>query len=187
MTFGSSLFSLFALLIATSGSSFASQPQPTPVAHVDVNRYLGVWYEIASIPQSFQKGCNCTRAVYSLMKEDQIRVINTCNKDSVNGKLKRARGRGYIVNRQTNSELEVGFFLPFIPAFRGDYWIVGLDEDYRYAVVSNREATTLWILSRTPVLAPELLERAYEIAEQNGISRDRIVPAVQAGCTYPEL
>ncbi len=183
MSLFQSFLTTLVVVAASSVSAFAGKP--TPVAQVDLNRYLGTWYEIASIPQSFQKGCHCTRAVYSLLKEDQVRVINTCNKGAVDGKLKRARGRGYVVNRQSNAELEVGFFLPFIPAFRGDYWIIGLDEDYRYAVVSNPEATTLWILSRTPVLAPELLERAYEIAEQNGISRDRIVPQVQAGCTYP--
>ncbi|MDH4468212.1 MAG: lipocalin family protein [Bacteriovoracaceae bacterium] len=155
---------------------------PAPDAKVDLTRYLGTWYEIASIPQRFSKGCNCTRAVYSAKKNpSKIGVFNSCNKNSVQGRLSKIHGVAKIKDKNSNAKLRVTFFWPF----GGAYWIIGLAEDYRYAVVSNGEGSTLWILSRTPQMNKVDLEEALEITTKNGIDVGRLNYTVQEGCRYP--
>jgi apolipoprotein D and lipocalin family protein len=88
-------------------------PPPTTVPHVDLNRYLGAWYEIDSFPQSFQKGCTGSTATYSLRIDGQIDVLNRCRKGSLDGDEKSAKGRARVVDRATNAKLEVSFFRPF--------------------------------------------------------------------------
>ncbi|PKN72522.1 MAG: hypothetical protein CVU50_06595 [Candidatus Cloacimonetes bacterium HGW-Cloacimonetes-3] len=121
----------------------------TTVASVDLQRYLGRWYQFAYFPNGFQpKDCALTTADYSLDKKGKIVVLNTCYTDKA-GKVikKQAKGKAYAVDK-TNSKLKVSFFWPF----KGDYWIVKLDADYRYAVVSDPKQKYLWILTRTPDL-----------------------------------
>ncbi len=141
------------LVFAVAGflSSCASYPPLEVVDHVDLNRYLGKWYEIASVPVSQQEGCTCTTAEYSLLEEGVIRVVNTCRKD---GELDQAEGKAFIVPNSGNAKLEVQFFWPF----RGDYWIIELDKDYRYAVVGTPNRKHFWILSRTPDMMEQTLE-----------------------------
>ena len=86
------------------------------MAHVDLERYVGTWYEIASFPQRFQRGCTVTRATYAVRRDGDIDVLNSCRKGSPDGEEKSARGRARVVDRSTNARLEVSFFRPF----RGD-------------------------------------------------------------------
>ena len=117
------------------------------VPFVDLKRYAGKWYEIASYPQRFQKGCHCTTAEYTLSPDgDYIVVENRCNKDSVNGKPSGIKGKAFVDKNSGNAKLKVQFFWPF----KGKYWIIDLADDYRYAVVSHPNRKYLWILSRTP-------------------------------------
>jgi apolipoprotein D and lipocalin family protein len=136
------IFSLFL-------SSCAQNTTVTTVPNVDLNRYLGTWYEIATIPQSFQKGCNCTTAEYSLSDKGYIIVKNSCNKGSVSGERKTAEGKAFVVKNSGNAKLKVQFFWPF----KGDYWIIDLANDYSYAVVGDPSKKYLWILSRTPQMS----------------------------------
>jgi apolipoprotein D and lipocalin family protein len=123
----------------------AERPLQT-VASVDLERYLGRWYEVASYPAWFQKGCTATTADYSLREDGLIKVVNGCRKGSLDGKAKQSTGRAKVVDTATNAKLEVSFFWPFW----GDYWIIDLDPDYRWAVVGVPSRKFLWILSRTP-------------------------------------
>jgi apolipoprotein D and lipocalin family protein len=115
------------------------------VPFVDLKKYAGKWYEIASIPQYFQKGCNCTTAEYSLSDKGYVIVENRCNKDSINGKQSYIKGKAFIDENSGNAKLKVQFFWPF----KGKYWIIDLAEDYSYAVVGHPNRNYLWILSRT--------------------------------------
>lgn len=124
------------------------------VPYVDLQRYLGKWYEIASFPQSFQKGCTGTTATYSLRDDGLIKVVNECFKNSLNGPKDSAVGTAEVVDEKTNAKLKVWFFWPF----KGDYWVIDLGRDYEYAVVGHPDRTYLWILSRTP----RMDERTYE-------------------------
>ena len=115
------------------------------VGHVDLKKYIGKWYEIAAFPQSFQKGCSCTSAQYSLKPDGNIEVKNTCIK---NGKPKTVIGKAVVKDKTTNAKLSVQFFWPF----SGKYWIIALAPDYSYAVVGHPNRDYLWILSRKPVM-----------------------------------
>ncbi len=116
------------------------------VANVDLNKYSGKWFEIASYPQRFQKGCHCTTAEYTVSDEGYVIVENRCNRDSVNGKQSYIKGKAFVDKNSGNAKLKVQFFWPF----KGKYWIIDLADDYSYAVVSHPNKKYLWILSRTP-------------------------------------
>lgn len=152
------------LTTACAGSTTKTQSLPPleTVAEVDVPRYLGTWYEIASYPQRFQEGCTATTATYTQGEKGQISVLNRCRKGGLDGELDEAQGRARVVDANTNAKLEVSFFGPFW----GDYWIIDLDEDYRYAVVGHPGRDYLWILAREPQLDEEvsagILERLRE-------------------------
>lgn len=119
---------------------------PATVPFVDLTRYAGTWYEIASYPQRFTRGCNCTTAEYTLSPKGYVIVENRCRRDSVNGRQSYIKGKAFAVKNSGNAKLKVQFFWPF----RGNYWIIGLADDYSYAVVSDPTKKYLWILSRTP-------------------------------------
>ncbi|MDD5223167.1 MAG: lipocalin family protein [bacterium] len=123
-------------------------PMLQTVPHVDLDRYLGTWYDIASFPQKFQRGCTASTALYTRRPDGEVDVLNRCRQGSLDGKLKSAQGRARVVDQATNAKLEVSFFRPFW----GDYWIIDLGTGYEYAVVGHPSRDYLWILSRTPQL-----------------------------------
>ena len=133
---------------ATTTTSRLDLPELRTVPSVDLGRYLGTWYEIASFPQHFQRGCTGTTATYALRADGEIDVLNRCRKGGLDGEEASARGRARVVDRSTNAKLEVSFFRPFW----GDYWIVDLGPDYEYAAVGHPGRDYLWILSRTPTM-----------------------------------
>lgn len=154
------------LLILTFAPVLAlAQVKPLQaVPRVDLDRYLGTWYEIATIPQRFQKGCTGVTATYSLRPDGRIDVLNQCYKDSLNGKHKKARGKAWVTDKETSAKLKVQFFWPF----SGDYWVIELDSvGYQYAVVGHPGRKYLWILCRKPLmdegLYGELLGRLKEV------------------------
>lgn len=139
------LISFLSLLFFMNIKTGLSQTLQT-VPGVDLNKYAGKWYEIASFPQSFQKGCHCTTAEYTLSDKGYVIVENRCNKDSVNGKQSYIKGKAFVEEGSGNAKLKVQFFWPF----RAKYWIIDLADDYSYAVVSHPNKKYLWILSRSP-------------------------------------
>ncbi len=126
----------------------AQYPALETVKKVDLEKYAGKWYEIATIPQGFQKGCICSMAEYKTNPKGYVEVYNSCRKNIPDGKLKTVKGKAFPVKGTGNSKLKVQFFWPF----RADYWIVELAPDYSHAAVGNKSREYLWILSRTPGL-----------------------------------
>lgn len=124
----------------------------TTVEKVDIDRYLGRWYEIARLPNSFEKNCEGVTADYSRRDDGLIRVVNTCRKGATDGKVKTAKGRARIVDETSGSKLEVSFFGPFW----GDYWVLYLADDYSLSLVGEPSGRYLWMLARTPVLTNEV-------------------------------
>ena len=104
---------------------------PQPRIRVDLQRYLGRWYEIARYEQSFEKGCEGVTADYELVRGGSIAVVNRCRKPG--GKISEARGRAKLVDRESNAKLKVSFFGPFY----GDYWILDHADDYRWSIVGE--------------------------------------------------
>lgn len=138
------------------------------VSKVELDRYLGKWYEIAHLPAGFQNGCNQTTATYSLRENGTIFVLNECTK---NGKYKKAEGTAKVADKQTGAKLKVTFFW----LFYGDYWIIKLGENYDYAVVGTPNRKYLWILSRIPKLDEKLFLELKEFAKSKGFNVDNLI------------
>jgi len=151
------------------------------VPSVDLQRYMGTWYEIASYPQSFQRGCTATTATYSLRPDGEVDVLNRCRKGSPDGKLAEARGRARVRDRTTNAKLQVSFFGPFW----GDYWVIDLAPDYSYAVVGHPGRDYLWILGRTPTLPGEALDGIRQRLTEQGYDLARLQYTVQPAIAAP--
>ena len=126
-----------------------SEPPLQVVSRVDINKYLGRWYEIARYPNWFQKNCFAVTADYELAEDGySIKVINRCKDRQLNGEMREAEGIAHIVDQNTNAKLKVSFQWPFY----GSYWIINIDENYEFAVVSEPKRQYLWILSRKPYM-----------------------------------
>lgn len=143
---------------------------PETVAHVDLQKYLGVWYEIARLPHPKQEGCYATTATYSQEKDGRIGVLNQCRRDYFEGDLRSAKGTARVVDSKTNSKLEVQFFWPFW----GDYWILALDGNYRYALIGEPKRRYLWILSRVPTLEENIYRQLMSVATKQGYDLSKL-------------
>ncbi len=138
------------------------------VPHVELEKYLGKWYEIAHLPFRFEDGCTDITATYSLSKNGNVSVLNECLRD---GKLKQAKGKAKIVDKNTGAKLKVSFFWPF----SADYWIIGLGKEYDYAVVGTPNRKYLWILNRTPQMDDKLFSQLIESAKSKGLDLNRLI------------
>ena len=150
-------------------------PELRVVSYVDLERYLGKWYEIARYPNSFEEGCFGSTAFYEKMNDGKIKVINQCMKHNPKGNLIQAIGKAYIVDKVTNAKLKVQFFWPF----KGDYWIIILEKDYQYAVVSEPNRQFLWILSRSKRIEAEKLELLKRKIRQKGFDLSYLITTPQ--------
>lgn len=175
MNFTSQLRQIILLSSALFFWSCSNYKPLETVAQVDLQKYSGLWYEIAAFPQRFQKGCHCTTAEYKLTKHDYVKVINKCFKDSVDGKLETAEGKAFVQENSGNAKLKVQFFWPF----KGKYWIIDLAKDYSYAVVGHPNREYLWILSRTPEMDPELYQKIVKLVESKGFDSSQLQKTVQ--------
>lgn len=157
------------IMIGIVSANLIAQQNPLKtVKYVDLKKYAGTWYEIAKIPNSFQDHCvKGTTAKYQLTEDGEIAVINSCiDKD---GKVDDADGVARIVDKKSNAKLEVSFvsFFGWRP-FWGDYWIIGLDENYKWAIVGTPNRKYGWILSRTPKLDNETMDQLFQILRDQG-------------------
>ena len=162
--------SSFVTAITYTASAQQLAPMPKTVASVDLQKYLGRWFEVAAIPQSFQKDCyKNTTADYEIEAEtDYIVVLNSC--DQTDGTTVVVEGRARVVPVKSKAQLEVTFVKlgDWIFAAGGDYWIIGLDKNYRWAVVGHPTHDYAWILSRSPNISRRHLKQAAAILEKNG-------------------
>lgn len=138
-----------ALLLGGCATIFSKHPVgnaavPQPAKSVELQRYLGKWYELARYEQGFQKDCDGVTAEYALRDDGKISVLNKCRKPD--GKLDDANGTAKIVDPATNAKLKVSFFGPFY----GDYWVLDHADDYSWSIVGEPSGRYLWILSRNP-------------------------------------
>lgn len=153
-----------------------SHPPLETVPEVDLERYEGRWYEIARLPQRFEKGCHCVYAEYTLNPEGYVEVRNACYKGGLDGELDVAKGKAFPVEGSQNSKLKVQFFWPF----KGDYWILELASDYKYALVGTPDRESLWLLSRTPELSDDVYDRFVQQASKKGFPVERLLKTDQS-------
>jgi apolipoprotein D and lipocalin family protein len=154
------------------------------IPFVDLNRYLGDWYEIARLPNRFQRECvGDVRATYTRRPDGLLDVMNRCR--TAEGETE-ARGVARVVDERAFSKLKVRFapaWLSWLSPVWGDYWIIGLAPDYSWAVVGEPGRNYLWILSRTPRLDEASIAAAHSAARAGGYTLERIVmtPQTDAG------
>ncbi len=159
---------LVVAFLAMPGKNATAQKLQS-VGHVDVSRYAGKWYEIASYPKRQQENCYATTAEYTLCDNGDLIIDNRCNEGGVNGKLSSKSGKAIVKKNTGNARFRVRSGAPF----RGKYWIITLADDYSYAVVSKPNRKSLWILSRSPKIddatykniTDQLASRGFNVAK----------------------
>lgn len=130
---------------------YAQNPPLKTVNQVELDRYLGVWYEVARKPMYFQNKCDRdVSATYTLNENGNVNVDNKCY--SKDGKLNQSVGEAYVQNPPSNSKLKVSFLpsaIRWLPLGRGDYWVLKIDDDYQTVLVGEPDRKYMWVLSRT--------------------------------------
>jgi lipocalin len=167
------ILSLFFTLSCTDTNS--QMLDNTTVKELDLNRYLGKWYEIARFPHSFEENLVGVTATYSLRDDGKIKVLNQGYKNTLDGELSVAEGKAKIPNKLEPAKLKVSFFW----IFYGDYNVLELDENYQYVMIGSSTDKYFWILSRTPQMAPEVYEMLLEKARKRGYNLDKLEKVLQ--------
>ncbi|WP_339676570.1 lipocalin family protein [uncultured Zhongshania sp.] len=142
-----------------------------PVSGFELNKYLGKWYEVARLDHSFEEGLSQVTAEYSLRDDGGVLVVNRgfFAEDNI---WKEAEGKAYFVNADTEAYLKVSFFGPFY----GSYVVFELDhDDYQYAFISGPNHKYLWLLSRTPTVKPELIEKFKRMSADRGFDTTKLI------------
>ncbi|MDQ7772602.1 MAG: lipocalin family protein [Elusimicrobiales bacterium] len=162
---------LAALALGLCGCATGAPEGVTPVAGFELERYLGKWHEIARLDHRFERGLSKVTAEYSMRGDGGVRVINR-GYDAGKDEWKEAEGRAYFTGDSSVGSLKVSFFRPFY----GGYNIMELDrENYSWSLVCGPDRSYLWILARTPELAPETLERLKARAAELGFETEKLI------------
>jgi apolipoprotein D and lipocalin family protein len=148
------------------------------VPGMDLNRYMGTWYEVARLPFRFQDRCvGDVTATYAVQSDDSVGVVNRCRTED--GTVTEARGVARKADAGgPDTKLRVRFapaWLSFLPFVWGDYWVIDLAPDYSYAAVGEPGRKYLWILSRTPSMEEATLQHVLEKVRENGYDLARLI------------
>ena len=160
------ILGVIAAAMALAGCVSGPKVDNTPVAALNLNRYLGEWYEIARFDHSFERGVEQAKANYTQNADGTIKVVNSGVKD---GKPKTAIGKGKTTD--TPGLLRVSFFGPFY----ADYRVMLIDKDYTYALVGSSSADYLWLLSRSPELSETAKSELLAEAQRRGYDTDQLI------------
>lgn len=169
------LFSFLTLITSACATTHYEDPSTSEV--IDIERYMGLWYEIARFENSFQKKCGETTAQYSLREDGKVNVLNTCKLKSKPSKLKQAKAIAYVKNKRTNAVLGVSF-VPFFNRFgwfSGDYRILDIGPNYEWVIVGDLKREYFWVLSRTPTIDEELYEELLDKAQSLGYDTTKVI------------
>ncbi|ADV27930.1 Lipocalin family protein [Pseudoxanthomonas suwonensis 11-1] len=157
--------------------------KPVTVASVDLQRYLGTWYEIARLPMRHEpEDYTDITATYSLNPEGTVRVQNRAR--DKHGEPQESVGEAFVVEGSNNAKLEVTFLpdgLKWIPFTKGDYWILRLDPEYRTALVGSPDHKYLWLLSREPSLPAQVQQDLLDTARAQGYDLDDLILTPHTG------
>jgi apolipoprotein D and lipocalin family protein len=167
--------SILLVVIGCINMQKQTSPPLSVVPYVDLTRYMGTWYEIARYPHRFQEGCVGSKATYTLRDDGKISVLNECYDKTFNGKIRSAKGKAWVIDKETNAKLKVSFFWPF----SGHYWIIDLGENYEYAVVGNPDRKYLWILSRSPEIDDQLFNNIIEKLKTQSYDTSKLIRTLQ--------
>ena len=163
------------LFTAMIFNSVNPQKVPSVVSTVDLKRYMGMWYEIARLPNYFERKLKCTSANYTLRDDGRITVLNKGYYLTDPQKSTSARGVAWIPDRNSPAKLKVQFFWPF----SGDYWIMELDKEYRYVLVGDPSHKYLWILAREKEMDEQIYNMLLSKAVEKGYDVKSIIRVEQ--------
>lgn len=170
------LLLIFSILFSLNCANTSSQMiDKSTVKELDLNRYLGTWYEIARFPHSFEKNLVGVTATYSLREDGKIRVINQGYKTTLDGELSVAEGKAKIPDPSEPGKLKVSFFW----IFYADYNVLELDENYQYVMIGSSSPKYFWILSRTPQLDSETYSMLLDKARKRGYNLEKLYKVPQ--------
>ena len=145
------------------------------VKEVNLEKYAGKWFEIAKLPNRFEKGLECATATYTIKKNGKIEVFNQAYLSNNKSKVKNIKGTAWVPDSAYPGRLKVRFFWPF----SGDYHIIYLDEKYNHVLVGSPSRKYLWILARTKQIDDATYNKLLEIAKTNGFDINKVVKEVQ--------
>ena len=164
------LFSILFLSCQTMNKDLAV------VDSVDLNRYAGTWFEIAKLPNSFEKGLKCVTANYTLLENGKIEIVNQGVNVLKHDKVQNIKGVAFIPDKKVTTKLKVRFFWPF----SGSYWILDLDKDnYQYALIGEPSRKYLWILGRAKTMDRDLYNRLITKAKELGFEVSKVTLTIQ--------
>lgn len=155
-------------------SSCSTNPPMKTVPYVDLDRFMGDWFVVASIPTFFEKQAFNAVESYELTEQGHIATTFTFNKSSFEGTLKKYEPMGYVVDEKTNASWGMQFIWPI----KADYRIVYLDEDYTQTVIAREKRDYVWIMTREPFLSAQDLAKFSEFISELGYdaAKLRLVP-----------
>lgn len=166
------LFLMATVFILNSCSQTKNMVDTTTVKKLEIDRFLGTWYEIARFDHSFEKNLVGVTATYSMQEDGKIKVLNQGYKNSLDGKLSQAVGKAKIPNPNDPGKLKVAFFW----FFYADYFVMELDEEnYEWAVIGSSSPKYLWILSRKPQMDPALYQDLINRIEKRGYQLQNLI------------
>jgi apolipoprotein D and lipocalin family protein len=166
---------IFIIILSMIAIKSFSQNKPSVVQSVDLNRYTGVWYEIARLPNSFEKNLKCVTANYTLREDGRITVLNKGHRISNPSEVSSSEGVAWVPDKNVPAKLKVRFFWPF----SGNYWIIHLDKDYKYVLVGDPSFKYLWILCREKVMEEETYRMLLDKAVLEGFDIKPIIKVEQ--------
>lgn len=162
------------LMISLTACKSENQKLET-VKELDITKYAGTWYEIARLPNSFEKGLECVTATYSILPNGKIEVLNKGYTNADSSKLKSIKGVAWVPNKEYPGKIKVRFFWPFT----GKYWVIALDKEYNYALVGDPSRKYLWILSKSNTLEDNIYNELLVIAKEKGFDVEKITRVLQ--------
>lgn len=166
---------VYTFIAISSFSACKSEKELATVKNVDLNRYAGKWFEIARLPNRFEKGLECVTANYTVINK-KVEVLNIGHLVGNPTEIKKAKGKAYVPDINYPGRLRVTFFWPFY----GDYYIISLDEKYQLALVGDPSRKYLWILSRSKTINAEAYNELLVKARNNGFDVNNLVRVNQA-------
>lgn len=164
---------IIALLFIVSCST-TKDPGQSTVDHVDLQRFTGNWFEIARYETPIQADCGSAKITFKLI-DKKVHINHACH-EKEGGKTVHAHGEAEVVDKKTNAKLKASY----VPVFQhwgmfgGSIWIIGLDADYKYAVLGHPTHKHFWIIAREPEITPEKYEELVKLAESKGYKRKLI-------------
>ena len=169
------------LLIFSTCKTQENMIDKTVVKELDIEQYLGTWYEIARFDHSFEKGLVGVTAKYSMREDGKIKVINSGYKGNLEGEFSKAVGKAKVPNSEIPSKLKVSFFW----IFYAYYFVLELDENYQWAVIGSSSNKYLWILNRSPQMKDDLYNKLQGKLTERGYDVSKLIKVEQKNYEKP--